>query len=138
MSLALYRRHRRDCKGGHPQNSRTSEYDERKRGWARCECPIFVSGTLQGTFKRENTGRWQWEDARPLAISYEQAGNWESQVSPAMPAHQNERSDRSELTTRKSIDSAVKTYLSEFGEHAAFATQKKYRLMLNKLKSFSD
>jgi integrase len=138
MSLALYRRHRRDCKGGHPQNSRTSEYDERKRGWARCECPIFVSGTLQEVFKRQNTGRWQWEDARPLAISYEQAGDWERQVSPALPAPQNERSQRSELTTRKTIDSAVKTYLAEFGEHAAFATQKKYRLMLNKLKSFSE
>src|SRR5260370_11894604 len=84
MTFALNRRNRRDCKGGHQQNSRTSEYDERKRGWGRCECPIFVSGTLQGTFKRQNTGRWQWEDARPLAITYEQAGNWERQVSPAI------------------------------------------------------
>jgi site-specific recombinase XerD len=36
------------------------------------------------------------------------------------------------------IDKAVKTYLAEFSEHAAFATQKKYRLMLNKLTSFSE
>jgi integrase len=73
-----------------------------------------------------------------LAISYEQAGNWQRQISPTIPAPQSERPERSELTTRKTIDSAVKTYLAEFGEHAAFATQKKYRLMLNKLKSFSD
>src|ERR1039457_4552532 len=89
MSLALYRRHRRDCKGGHPQNSRTSEYDERKRGWARCECPIFVSGTLQGTCKRQNTGRWQWEDARPLAISYEQAKSWSVTVSEPLQSNSN-------------------------------------------------
>ena len=46
MSLALYRRHRQECKGGHRHNSRTSEYDERKKDWKRCECPIFVSGSL--------------------------------------------------------------------------------------------
>ena len=26
----------------------TSEFDERKKGWKRCECPIFASGTLSG------------------------------------------------------------------------------------------
>ncbi|HLJ16789.1 MAG TPA: hypothetical protein VKV15_20000, partial [Bryobacteraceae bacterium] len=61
MALALYRRHRRDCKARHPEESRTSEYDERKKGWKRCECPIFLSGTLQGCFKRHNSGRWEWE-----------------------------------------------------------------------------
>jgi hypothetical protein len=59
MSLALYRRHRRDCKAGHPEELRTTEYDERKKGWKRCECPIFVSGTLQKKFKRHNSGRWE-------------------------------------------------------------------------------
>jgi hypothetical protein len=44
--LALYRRHRRDCKAGHAEEAPTSEYDERKKGWKRCECPLFVSGTL--------------------------------------------------------------------------------------------
>ena len=33
MSLAPYRRHRRDCKAGHTEELRTSEYDERKKGW---------------------------------------------------------------------------------------------------------
>ena len=136
MPLALYRRHRRDCKGGHTENLRTSEYDERKRGWARCECPIFVSGTLQGTFKRQNTGRWQWADARPVAISYEQAKSWSVTVSEPLQSNSNP-SDGTQAN-RTTIERAVKTYLAEFGEHAAFATQKKYRLMLNKLKSFSD
>jgi hypothetical protein len=56
MAIAMYRRHRQYCKGGHAHNTRTSEYDERKKGWRRCECPIFVSGTLQDQFKRQNSG----------------------------------------------------------------------------------
>ena len=49
----------------HPaEESRTSEYDERKKGWKRCECPIMASGTLEKKFKRQTTGQWEWEAAR--------------------------------------------------------------------------
>jgi hypothetical protein len=41
MALNLYRRHRRDCKAGHPEEHLSSEFDERKKGWRRCDCPIF-------------------------------------------------------------------------------------------------
>ena len=134
MPLALYRRHRRDCKGGHAESLRTSEYDERKRGWQRCECPIFVSGTLQGAFKRQNIGQWEWESARIVAFSYEQAKNWSGTIPEPTQPLLNQTPDHNRAT----IEKAIKTYLAEFGEHAALATQKKYRLMLNKLKSFSD
>ena len=53
MALNLYRRHRRDCKAGHPEELRSGEFDERKKGWKRCSCPIFASGTLQGEFGSE-------------------------------------------------------------------------------------
>src|SRR5450755_3343991 len=76
MALALYRRHRKECKGGHAHNTRTSEYDERKKGWRRCECPIFVSGTLDEKFKRENTGQWEWDVTRPVCASWEAVGTW--------------------------------------------------------------
>jgi hypothetical protein len=33
MALALYRRHRRDCQGSHPEDSRSSELEERKKAW---------------------------------------------------------------------------------------------------------
>jgi hypothetical protein len=82
MALALYRRHRRDCKAGHPEESRTSEYDERKKGWKRCECPIFLSGTLQGCFKRHNSGQWEWESAKALAGQFEVAGTWNGSSHP--------------------------------------------------------
>jgi hypothetical protein len=52
MPLAIYRRQRRDSKAGHKEELRISEYDGRKKGWKRCECPIFVSGTLRGAFNR--------------------------------------------------------------------------------------
>jgi len=69
MPLALYRRHRQECNGGHEHNSRTSEYEERKKGWRRCDCPIFASGTLRKAFKRQNTGQWEFEAARAVAKS---------------------------------------------------------------------
>jgi integrase len=114
---------------------RTSEYDERKKGWKRCECQIFAGGTLQGTFKRQNTGKWEWDDAKSVALSYESAGNW-SGIKPETVPQPASREPAS--AHRVPIARAVKTYLAEFSEHAAYATQKKYRLMLNKLTSFSE
>jgi site-specific recombinase XerD len=76
--VALYRRHRSNCKGGHVHNSRSSEYDERKKAFRRCECPIFASGTLGGEFRRQNTGQWEWSNAKTIANAWEALGNWNS------------------------------------------------------------
>ncbi len=134
MSLALYRRHRLNCKGGHTHNSRTSEYDERKKNWRRCECPIFASGTLGGDFRRHNTGRWQWEEATVVAREVEKADKWQGALSPIPSQQQPEPS----LHLRITIDRAIKAFTAEFEEHAASNTQKKYRLLLAKLTTFSD
>ena len=79
MALSLYRRHRRDCKASHPEEFRTSEYDERKKGFKRCECPIFVSGTLSGrSLVAKSTGRWEWDEASlSLQRIGEQRGAWD-------------------------------------------------------------
>ena len=76
MGLNLYRRHRRDCKAGHPEDSKSSDLDERRKGWKRCECPIFVTGSLQGKFRRQSTGKWEWSDAKAVAESLETAGTF--------------------------------------------------------------
>ena len=68
MGLNLYRRHRRDCKASHPEEHLSSEFDERKKGWKRCECPIFSSGTLARRYRRQSTGKWEWDDARAVAL----------------------------------------------------------------------
>ena len=67
MALKLYRRHRKECEGGHPEDSRSGEFEEGRRGWKRCACVIHVTGTLGGKFSRKQTGQWEWEDARTVA-----------------------------------------------------------------------
>ena len=82
MALNLYRRHRRDCKSGHPEESLSTDFDERKRGWRRCECPIVVSGTLNRKFRRQSTGKWEWVEAREIAAGLELAGSWDREIVP--------------------------------------------------------
>ena len=54
MALHLYRRHRSDCDAGRPNEFRSSELDERRKGWGRkCRCLIQISGTLAGKFSRK-------------------------------------------------------------------------------------
>jgi hypothetical protein len=48
VAINLYRRHRLDCEAGHPEEFRSGEFEERKKGWKRCACVIFASGTLVG------------------------------------------------------------------------------------------
>ena len=55
MALKLYRRHRKECEGGHPEDSRTGEFGEGRRGWKRCA--IHAAGTLGGKFNRKQTGK---------------------------------------------------------------------------------
>jgi hypothetical protein len=130
MPLALYRRHRQNCKAGYKHN--TSEYDERKKGRPRCECPIFVSGSLRREFRRHNTGKWEWTDARAIAQQFEDAGSWT--VIPEPPPPDTE----ARKIARVTIDRAVKAFTAEFEEHAATNTQKKYRILLAKLRTFAE
>jgi hypothetical protein len=71
MSLNLYRRHRRACKAGREHNSCSGEFEERRKGWKQCDCPIFASGTIQGEFKRKSTEVWKWDSeihSRPMGV----------------------------------------------------------------------
>ena len=71
MALHLYRRHRSDCDAGRPNEFRSSELDERRKGWGRkCRCQIQISGTLGGTFSRKTTGTADWAEARRIADEY--------------------------------------------------------------------
>jgi integrase len=132
MALNLYRRHRRECKAGHPHQHLSSEFDERKRGWKRCECPIVVSGTLNKNFRRESTGKWEWDDARAIAAGIEAAGSWGSEIIPR-PEPLPEAGPH-----RCQIAEATKSFLAELQETAAFATHKKYRLLMARFVKFSE
>jgi len=71
MKLNLYRRHRPGCEAGKPQDSRSSEHEERRKGWGRkCDCQIHVSGTLDGKFSRKATRASNWGEAQRIAEIY--------------------------------------------------------------------
>src|ERR1039458_8946961 len=82
MALKLYRRHRKDCEGNHPEDSRTGEFEEGRRGWKRCACVIHVSGTIAGKFNRKQPGATQWEQAKAIADEWVKAGSWDGETLP--------------------------------------------------------
>jgi integrase len=132
MALKLYRRHRIECEGGHSEDSRTGEFEEGRRGWKRCGCLIHVAGTLAGKFSRKQTGKALWDEAKAVAAEWERAGSWAGEVIVAEPLPEAPKS------RRVAVERAVKTFLDEYKETAAFATHKKYRLLLTKLIEFSQ
>ena len=69
MTLNVYRRHGSHCPGGRALHDMTYEADELRRTWKKCSCPIYASGTLNREFKRKNTARAAWPDAKAGALS---------------------------------------------------------------------
>jgi len=133
MALNLYRRHRQDCEAGHPEESRSGEFEERKKGWRRCACFIFASGTLAGKFRRKYTGKSDWEEAKAIAAIWEQTQSWDGEVKIVpSPTPTN-------VPPRFTIAHAVKDFL---GNHEsakiAPATLRKYRTFTNQLSAFTE
>src|ERR1700735_2428338 len=83
MALSLYRRHRSECEGRHPEDSRTGEFEEGRRGWKKCGCLIHAVGTLGGKFNRKQTGKIIWAEAQALVASWEEADSWNGKPKPA-------------------------------------------------------
>lgn len=136
MPLNLYRRHRQECEAGHPEESRSGEFEERRKGWKRCACFIFASGTLGGQFKRKYTGKNDWDEAKAVVTEWERASSWTGAATPP-PAPVQTPATTDPKSTRITIDHAIKSFKAEFGHHAAINTQKKYKLLLGKVEAFS-
>jgi hypothetical protein len=60
----LYRRHRKECGAGHPEDSKSGQFEEGRRGWKRCASPIHASGAIADKFSRQPTGECDWDDAK--------------------------------------------------------------------------
>jgi hypothetical protein len=131
MALKLYRRHRIECEGGHLEDARTGEFEEGRRGWKRCGCLIHVAGTLGGKFSRKQTSKALWDEAKAVAAEFEKSGSLDGEVVLAEPLPQPAQ------PRRIAVEHAVTAFLRELQETAAFATHKKYRLLLTKFKEFS-
>jgi len=131
LALNLDRRHRRECKGGHPEDSSSGEFEERKKGWKRCECPIFSSGTLDRKFRRKSTGQWEWEPAKTTTAKWEGAGSWTGSKASQPPPPE------TEPPARTSMERATSAFIAEREEVSAPNTLSKNRFVLNGLKSHS-
>jgi len=132
VALNLYRRHRRECKAGYPEQHLSSEFEERKRGWKRCECPIIVSGTLQKKFKRVSTGQWEWAPARIVAAKRETAGTWDEDISAPQPIPTVQTAEE-QIT----IEGACKAFLAEREEILSANTYRKNDYVLNSVQNYA-
>jgi len=65
--LNLYRRHGSHCVADRALDARNYETDEPRRGWKKCRCPIYASGTLNRVFRRKNTEHVSWVEAKEVA-----------------------------------------------------------------------
>jgi integrase len=114
----------------------SGEFDETRRGWKKCGCLIHVSGTIGGMFKRRQTGKSNWEEAKAVAAALEKAGHWEGATTA--PIVEPLPTVVGDLKAKSiTIERAVQVFSSEFSEYAATNTQKKYKLILGKLTAFS-
>ncbi len=135
MALKLYRRHRKECEGGHPEDARSGEFEEGRRGWKKCACLIHVSGTLGGKFNRKQTGKSDWDEAKSLVASWETTNSWDGKVEPA-PAPPPVSTP---VPGRITIADATKVFLSNReGAKIAHATLRKYKTFTKQLTAFAD
>src|SRR5580658_3505875 len=126
MALNLYRRHGSDCAGGRPHQATTYESDEIRRSWKRCLCPVYASGTIDGRFKRRNTERATWDEAKAVVRTWEDAASWDGVAKlPAPLPPEPPAADANRIT----IERAIQAFTTEYQNHAA-NTQKNYRLLL--------
>lgn len=132
MFLTLYRRHRRNCIGSHPEGSQTSETEERKKGFKHCECFISMSGTLVKKFDRRNTKESEWPRALAKAKAQEALGSWDNVV--AVPE------TTSEAAPRISIEEACAAWKNKKLNPAvqpSTAYQRKIPLLLSRFEAHS-
>src|SRR5581483_339757 len=101
----------------------------------KCICPIYVSGTLGGQFKRKNTEQRGWQEAKAVAREWEAGGQWNDNVAPAIPAQPvpTPLSQRDGIT----IERAIAAFLAEHAESLDRNTQRKYRTILTRFKEHS-
>jgi integrase len=136
MALHLYRRHRTDCTAGRPNEFRSSELDERRKGWGRqCRCQIQISGTLGGKFSRKTTGTADWAAARRVADEFEKAGSWSGTpivLSPPPP-------DATPEKPRVTIEAACRAYIANRDAAGLKPpTLRKYHTFAKQIRHFAD
>jgi len=135
MALNIYRRHGSHCPGGRALHEMTYDADELRRNWKKCSCPIYASGTLNGQFKRKNTERTAWPEAKAIVAKWESAVSWNGKANPIEPVSVAPPPSDS-APPRITIAEAVKAYLAvRSGSGIVSATLRKHRTFAKQLKS---
>lgn len=133
MALKLYRRHRKECEAGHPEDSKSGEFEEGRRGWKRCGCPIHASGNIRGKFKRQSTSEWDWDAAKSVAAQWESAGAWEERATVA-----SESCQVAAQSAAPAIPEATEAFLSKCETRGIRRTTlAKYRTFVNQLNAYA-
>jgi integrase len=136
MALKLYRRHRKECEGGHAEDSRSGEFEEGRRGWKRCACLIHASGTLGGRFNRKQTGKSDWDEAKAVAAAWQAAASWNTPIQETVrPLPPETPKDDKRVT----IEDVAEAYIaSRKNLGIARATLGKDRTLMNQLRAYRD
>jgi integrase len=134
MALKLYRRHRKECEGAHPEDTRSGEFEEGRRGWKKCACLIHASGTLGGAFNRRQTGKSDWDDARAAAAEWEAAKAWDGRSKKSAPEPPPIKDD-----TRTTIEDATEAFVAtRINRGIAAPTLAKYKTFVKQLRAYCD
>lgn len=141
MPLNLYRRHFRSvgkCIASRDPDSRSYEGDELRRSWKRCHCPIYADGTLAGIFKRKNTKKTLWAEAKAVVALWESAGTWETPerivAAKALIETEQIQAPKPEIT----IHFATDAYLANrAGRKIAESTLRKYKTFVKQFREFT-
>jgi integrase len=137
--LNVWRRHLRGegrCHGSHEPDSRNGEFEERKKTWKKCGCPIIASGIWDSgdgrgrRFQRKSTECDTWDAARAVADAWEKGAPIPEPPKPEPPKDEK---------PRKKIDEAITLYHNHKRSRgitdSSFA---KYRGFTTQLKKFAD
>src|ERR1019366_10206462 len=92
MALTVYRRHNAQCAAKHPEDSQSSEKQERSKTWKKCSCSIYAAGSMGKRSRRLRTGTDLWDRAREVAARWEAAVHWPDAAAPASPPPASETS----------------------------------------------
>ena len=134
MALQIYRRHRKECEAGQTEDFKSGKLKEGRRRWKRCSCLIHVSGTIAGKFKRQSTGKGNWEEAEEVVAGWVSAGSWSSDKPQPEPAPSPAPDPSPPGTT---ISEALEAYLAKCkSRDIKGSTLAKYKTLTNQLGAY--
>ncbi len=108
--LTVYRRHLKRC-----------EHRDEGRHYRRCQCPIWVDGTLNGREIRQSLDMRDWQRAQDLVRQWEAAGQ------------------RDDQPRRMTVKEAWERFLADAeARKLQPATVEKYKLLRRKMEAFAE